>query len=614
MTRSAMHRQTGPLLEDFSLILLNGKVPIEKGWQRGCGEKKALPPNVNGYNIGVCCGPASACLVLDVDDLAAFRIYCEKNGFEVPDTFSVETGSGGLHHYFRYPQDSGNYGNKAYKAQGFDIRGNGGQVVAPGSIHPDTGKPYRVVKDIPMAHPPQWLLNLYKEKPRPEAGHVQKARCDSIADLPIRAEAKSLVRFGASKGNRSEAMWTVLCELVRSSLSTVDIVSIFNQHPIGEKYLEKGASKERWLQQQIDKACSVVTDRATPGRRKTKEPSTKEASAPDAEPECYLEALTDLDDESGDDYEWLEEMLVPKGEPMVLGGKGGTGKTQLALELSARILESDPDFWVVYVCAEGTYRDTKIRGRKMGLTRFERFLFLKRKGGTTSFKLSEKEELALMTHTLKQAKAGGCRIVFVVIDSIRGMQKGSLNDDAVGEAMMAINAKVCEGLGATVCYIHHGRKNDQDLAAMDAMLGSVTIVNCVRHALFLRKRSDRTRTVEVCKSNLGFEDHWFTSELTPDNRIRLTHQGEMGGETGDEPVDQSQLGKAEMILLAQLGEGTPVRAATIYQLGERDGISADTMKKAKKLYVIDTFQKDRAWYWKMVLDENENPRSRASLR
>jgi hypothetical protein len=146
---------------DFSLILLKGKVPFEKGWQRYCTEKRTLSlNNLNDHNVGVACGPASGCLVLDVDDLAAFSATCEKNGWQVPETFTVETGSGLFHHYFRYPQGKEDFGNKAFKKMGFDIRGKGGQVVAPGSIHPDTGKPYKIVKDLPMAPAPAWVLGL----------------------------------------------------------------------------------------------------------------------------------------------------------------------------------------------------------------------------------------------------------------------------------------------------------------------------------------------------------------------------------------------------------------------------------------------------------------------
>ena len=153
---------------DFSLILLDGKVPIEKGWQRFCEEKRTLSKSKrDGHNIGIACGPASGCIVLDVDDPEKFKETCEKNGWLSPETRTHETGRGLPHYFFEYPQDGRDYGNKSCKSMGFDIRGKGGQVVAPGSIHPDTGKPYRVRKDVPMAPAPDWMLSLYTEKPRP---------------------------------------------------------------------------------------------------------------------------------------------------------------------------------------------------------------------------------------------------------------------------------------------------------------------------------------------------------------------------------------------------------------------------------------------------------------
>ena len=324
------------------------------------------------------------------------------------------------------------------------------------------------------------------------------------------------------------------------------------------------------------------------------EPYTPDAEK-EPEQECFLEALSESDDDSGSEYEWFIEKLVPKGEPMVIGGKGGSGKSTLALEFSAQIMEADPDAAVVYVCAEGTYRDTKVRARQMGLYQFGRFFFLKRKGGGTSFKLSDKTELELLASTLRQAKKKGLKIAVVVIDSIRGMQKGSLSDDAVGEVMQAINSEVCQILGATVSYIHHSKKNIQDITAMDALLGSVYIVNSVRHALFIKKDSNRVRTVEICKSNLGFEDHYFRAEMGDNKRVNLKYQGLLGDD--DSGVDDSQLGRAEEIILSMLANGEKVPAYQIYERGKAEGISAETIKRAKKLHHIYSKKIGKCWKW-----------------
>jgi hypothetical protein len=41
----------------------------------------------------------------------------------------------------------------------FDIKGIGGYVVAPGSIHPN-GNMYFIEKNIPMLNAPNWVLDL----------------------------------------------------------------------------------------------------------------------------------------------------------------------------------------------------------------------------------------------------------------------------------------------------------------------------------------------------------------------------------------------------------------------------------------------------------------------
>jgi archaellum biogenesis ATPase FlaH len=328
--------------------------------------------------------------------------------------------------------------------------------------------------------------------------------------------------------------------------------------------------------------------------------------------DCFLETLTEDDDEA-QDYEWLIEKLVPKGEPMIIGGKGGTGKTTMALEFAMRILEADPEAEAVCICAEGTVRDTKVKARKMGLhDTGGRFHFLKRQDGGYAFKLSVPAELKTVAKALQAAKETGKRIDFVLIDSIRGMQKGSLNDDAVGETMMAVNDRLCTILDATVCYVHHSKKNTKEIDVMDAFLGSVYTVTNVRHALFIKKKTNTARTVEVAKTNLGFEGVMFSAMLN-DDRVRTAELGTVD-EDGDDPVDDTQLDKADHILLAHLGQGEPALARNVFQAGEFSGISGETLKRAKKVYVIKSYQVGRSWHWQMALDDNGNPLLRADLR
>ncbi len=178
----------------------------------------------------------------------------------MPVTLTVKT-SKGYHHYFRLPDDGKKYGNKSFKKLGYDIRGDGGYVVAPWSKHPD-GAIYKIVNDAELANAPEWLLDLaLKEKtsgthttsaPRKVAIPEPIALPDEIK-TPLKHER--LIEKGAKRGERSDLIWYLLNDLVEDRYSDDEIRYIFEKHPsgIGEKYFEKGSSRVTWLQDQIEK-------------------------------------------------------------------------------------------------------------------------------------------------------------------------------------------------------------------------------------------------------------------------------------------------------------------------------------------------------------------------
>lgn len=239
----------------FSLIPLDGKVPVEKGWEQWCRKKRSYKAaDFKSRNAGIACGEASGVLVLDVDNRQKFKAQKDANGWELPDTYKVKTGPGRAHYYFIYPNDGKHYGNKSIKAFGFDIRGDGGQVVAENSIHPDTDEQYkRMGRSLPpqnMAPAPEWLLALYDEKPKEKA----KNGVDwtgGIDALNVSQRIKSLIIENIPVGKRSEAEITVLNALVEAGVSDKGIEDIFDQHPIGDRAREKGGEH---LQNQIDNA------------------------------------------------------------------------------------------------------------------------------------------------------------------------------------------------------------------------------------------------------------------------------------------------------------------------------------------------------------------------
>ena len=95
-------------------------------------------------------------------DLAVVDIDPRNGGAVLPDlmppTRCVRTGSGGWHLYYRHP--GGTLAAKLHGHDGIDLKADGGYVVAPPSVHPDTGQPYRQVGDRPVAEMSGALLGL----------------------------------------------------------------------------------------------------------------------------------------------------------------------------------------------------------------------------------------------------------------------------------------------------------------------------------------------------------------------------------------------------------------------------------------------------------------------
>lgn len=113
-------------------------------------------------NAAIATGEISGVIVLDTDSDEADQA-AKKLG--VPPTPCARTGKG-THYYFEWPGHE--IGNFAGKLPGCDLRGDGGYVLAPGSLHPN-GEIYRWLvspNDVPFAPAPQWLLDL-ASKPVP---------------------------------------------------------------------------------------------------------------------------------------------------------------------------------------------------------------------------------------------------------------------------------------------------------------------------------------------------------------------------------------------------------------------------------------------------------------
>jgi hypothetical protein len=111
----------------------------------------AMLAKVPGGLLAVRTGTASGLLVVDVDPPNGGRIHAALMTL----TAAVATGGGGWHLYYEYPGIP--LLGKLPGRPGVDIKGNGGYVTAPPSVHPGTGRPYRWAGHWPVAEMPAAL-------------------------------------------------------------------------------------------------------------------------------------------------------------------------------------------------------------------------------------------------------------------------------------------------------------------------------------------------------------------------------------------------------------------------------------------------------------------------
>jgi hypothetical protein len=182
-----------------------GKVPLLEGWtQRASVDPAAIAEfwtehpdaNIGVHTVGL--------LVLDVDP--------EKGGFQslqaleqkhgpLPRTPKTITGGAGEHNWFRRPAGIAILNSTSALAPGLDIKTDGGQVIVPPSIHPDTGRTYEWSAehhpaDLPIAEAPAWLVELA----------VEQAKRDAPYRLPNKIlkgdRNNQLYRYGRSERKR----------------------------------------------------------------------------------------------------------------------------------------------------------------------------------------------------------------------------------------------------------------------------------------------------------------------------------------------------------------------------------------------------------------------------
>ncbi len=259
-----------------------------------------------GYNFGIDTGKTKLIVVdLDVKNgpngIKSWQELCAQNGGE-PETYTVQTKSGGLHLYFKGKTRCSTSAHNGL-GPGIDIRSQGGYVVCP----PSPG--YKVIKEIQILDAPQWLKD---RLPLPKS---EKHRDDSDQQIvpkddPIeveRAESAMQNLTPPEKGNRNNFLYELALGMRDRGLSEEKIAEILTEYNDKHNLEQDGAKIANNAYQYAEgkvgsKSISEFQDVPQPEtpKKKTREKKPKTEDTTDLEPDpskILVERMTQMNKE-----------------------------------------------------------------------------------------------------------------------------------------------------------------------------------------------------------------------------------------------------------------------------------------------------------------------------
>lgn len=312
-----------------------------------------------GELVGVPTGEAVGFDVLDIDYRNGGDIWEMENAHRLPETRVHQTQSGGRHYLFRHVHGVRNSAAKI--AEGIDVRGEGGYIVAP----PSAG--YSIISSADIAEWPDWLLELVLTRPEPPRinGHhhaiaIESRRLDgfvrSIEDrvrrapeggkhFALRNAALALGGIMDAAGINEE---DATQRLINALPATVQDWK--NAAKTIEWGLKRGREKPIELEDRRP-ARSIIAAPPDPDEGYWQSVLTEAAEAAshepapfeDGEPQPFEATPLDWDAMLGvPPREWIYGHFLIRRFISVLGAPGGTGKTAYAFAIAQAIATNRP--------------------------------------------------------------------------------------------------------------------------------------------------------------------------------------------------------------------------------------------------------------------------------
>jgi DNA-binding CsgD family transcriptional regulator len=527
-------------------------------------------------NIGVATGSVSGIYVLDLDnkrnvDLGggtligegehSIRVNSQSLGVDLPDTKTSLTGSGGSHLVFSYPTEmsteSGTtWGNRAGVLSSVDIRGDGGYIVAPPSLH-QSGQRYRWLEaDHPLSElPDAWMTFL-----------SETSSTDSNPTLTLSDDV--LIKAGEG---RHEWLFRYASKL--RGQHGLDYLPLYGAlSAVNARHMDPPLEPKEV--EHIVVSC-MKFDVGMP-------PIPLDTGIPDLlEGEDVATPFAAFMAEEPEPWDNLVAKLLHSGECMILGGPPNIGKTWIVMDMMLGI-SSGTRFVDHFNCEPTTVLFIDEEGSRRG--DWERFTMLLsgRDQCAVDFpiytkidsgiKLDNPRGLAAISRLIERYRPGA-----VFLDSLVRMHGGNEADNRVMASLFETVKRLMVNYETSFIFTHHIRKPSKD-AGTDPMwmLRGASDIQGFPDSIGVLLPGEDTSEVEFVHTKMrnGEKHKNFVIKLQiedDDGRARLGYL---------EPTVQATTNKAREDIQLILSEGTKFSTEEIAAL---TGLSVPTVASHLKV-------------------------------
>jgi putative DNA primase/helicase len=589
-------------------IPLKGKAPFFTEWPTKAStdpaQIRAWSDEHAGCNFGSVAVPASH-FIFEIDSSAVRERY-KAQGHDFTAKLIVQSRQG-EHRYYLPAPGIENIAQQTVELGDFSIRAVAEQCVSPGSIHPITGKQYRVTFAAPLTAPTPDEIAFWKSEKKSKSA----ATGDAQAMIPDGRRNSTLMSIAGKYVDLGEKPETVK-----------ERISEINQErctvPLSEDELTKTifASIDRYSKKP-DAISRMATERiAFVG-------SSKNADQPKGRTMEFVRG----DSIRPERLKWLWRGRIVADKLNVFSGEPDVGKGMTTCDFAARLTkhldfpdtknELDGPKDVVFLSDEDDMADTIIPRLIVAGADMKRIHFVQISENSTG---TREEGIVCLDRDLPALEEMIKRhpdVVLIIPDPIIAfLGNADMNKDKDIRPIYSKMKAFAKRVNVAWLFVNHWNKN-QGASSINRTSGAKTMVSAPRATwMFTRSPEDPTRFLMMKgKGNLSGNktktlayriegvpyDFGDGLPIDPDGVPRLVWDGETEHSTEDVLKDQNDPklrhnSKAEDLLEKLLADGA-VSARDVYSAGLKVKLDDNQMQRARYKLGYVSVQVNGTWYW-----------------